>query len=443
MRIKTAGFTFLLFFYLTTNFAIATTLKEGIELAYNNSDSVFIKLHQRDLSEIDRDSAILNFFPSLKVDLLFGKTGKFNKFEMGDKLKNEMSPSDRIKQDNKGSDKGKTFSTSYQFQATLPLSFHKTIPNFLASKANLTANNYEYNNFLEEFGLLFIEKYMDVIYYTKAQDVYEQMDDILEKKLKKAEVLKKYGTMKNDKVVIAEAQLYENKSNKIKIKSSLEQVKMDYTIITGRPPEKLEAPDVEKLVLPVKNKQEFIDLVIAGNSKLMQASEQLVAQKMAMIGQNLNLLPDLFVSYSIEKSHTPHWMKRKADQISVGATWTINGTDNSIGNARKSYKNYRIAELNKNLTQKQVEQDAEYSWEQYFSMRELVKATSKALKASTDSLKEVKISVSTGSATFIDEMEIENNYLNANLNYLNAQKSLILSYYKLISMTGVGKIPVI
>ena len=76
-------------------------------------------------------------------------------------------------------------------------------------------------------------------------------------------------------------------------------------------------------------------------------------------------------------------------------------------------------------------------------MMELVKATEKALKASKDSLKEVKVSVSTGTATFIDEMDVESQYLNANLNYLNAQKALILSYYKMVSMTGVGKLPVV
>ena len=90
----------------------------------------------------------------------------------------------------------------------------------------------------------------------------------------------------------------------------------------------------------------------------------------------------------------------------------------------------------------QTEQDANYAWDQYFAMMELVKATEKALKASKDSLKEVKVSVSTGTATFIDEMDVESQYLNANLNYLNAQKALILSYYKMVSMTGVGKLPV-
>ena len=76
-------------------------------------------------------------------------------------------------------------------------------------------------------------------------------------------------------------------------------------------------------------------------------------------------------------------------------------------------------------------------------MIELVKATQKALKASEDSLKEIKVSVSTGTATFIDEMDIETQYLNANLNYLNALKALVLAYYKLISLTGVGYLPVI
>ena len=138
----------------------------------------------------------------------------------------------------------------------------------------------------------------------------------------------------------------------------------------------------------------------------------------------------------------PGWMTYGYDYFGIGVSWTINGTDNRLNSARKSYKNYRIASLSKSLTEKEIEQDANYSWDQYYAMLELVKATEKALKASSDSLKEIKVSVATGTATFIDEMDIETQYLNANLNYLNAIRSLTLAYYKLVSMTGVGYLPV-
>ena len=72
-----------------------------------------------------------------------------------------------------------------------------------------------------------------------------------------------------------------------------------------------------------------------------------------------------------------------------------------------------------------------------------IKATQKALTASTNSLKEIKASMATGTASYVDEMEIQNKYLDANLNHLNAQKNLILSYYKLIAMTGCGYLPVV
>ena len=75
-------------------------------------------------------------------------------------------------------------------------------------------------------------------------------------------------------------------------------------------------------------------------------------------------------------------------------------------------------------------------------MKDLVVATKKALDASKNSLKEIKVSVATGTASFVDEMDVETRYLNSNLDYLNAQKALILAYYRIVSMTGVGYLPV-
>ena len=161
-----------------------------------------------------------------------------------------------------------------------------------------------------------------------------------------------------------------------------------------------------------------------------------------MCQKSFDLLPELHTDTTYMQYNLPGFMKYTYGYMGIGASWTINGSANRYTNARREYKNYRIAELNHSLTLKQTEQDAGYAWDQYFAMMELVKATEKALKASKDSLKEVKVSVSTGTATFIDEMDVESQYLNANLNYLNAQKALILSYYKMVSMTGVGKLPV-
>ena len=212
--------------------------------------------------------------------------------------------------------------------------------------------------------------------------------------------------------------------------------------MTGEMPNDLQVPDLTNVVLPAKNRDDFIALVLSSNSKLLKVKAQVSAQYTAMWTNRLNLLPDVFATYSYKRMSTPGWMKYSYDYFGIGVSWTINGSDNRFNNMRKSYKNYRIADLNRSLVEKEIKQDAYYSWDQYFAMLELVKATKKALKASSDSLKEVKVSVSTGTATFIDEMDIENQYLNANLNYLKAQRSLILAYYKLISMTGVGYLPV-
>ena len=439
-------------FVLVANVSNATTLKDAIQLAYKNSEQVYMKLAQRDISNIDFQTAIFNLLPQVEASYTYMKTNHTS-FHQGDDLKQMLSMYNFSSLQNNNtanplnggqvpSGNKKIGSQMASITATASLSYYKTIPLILANKRNVDASAYEYNEFLENFGLLFIQKYMDVIYYSKAKEVYSQMSETLEKKVKRVNIMNKYGTAKKDKVVIAEAQYYENEANKINMQSSLDKAKIDYKIMTGTEPEDLQVPDLANVVLPVKNKDDFVALVLSANSSLQKTKSQLLAQKMSMFANQMNVLPDLFATYSYNWANTPGWMRYNYDYFGVGASWTINGRDNRWNGARKSYKNYRIADLNKSLAEKQIEADAIYSWDQYYAMLELVKATKKALKASSDSLKEVKVSVSTGTATFIDEMDIENQYLNANLNYLNAQRALILAYYKLVSMTGVGYLPV-
>ena len=430
------AFSFVFVLFQNENDTNAETLKNAIEKAYKVSETIEIKRNQADFGKINRDTAILNFIPTLTMNYQYNYK----------QVKNSQSYSDpsmvMMMQQQNG--EKKTFEGSHMASISMrsSLSFWKTLPGVYVAWKGMTAKEYEYNDFLENFGLLFIQKYMDVIYNEKSLEVYKQMSETLEKKVKKVQVMKQYGSAKNDKVVLAEAQYYKNKADEIQTKSNLDKTKMDYKIMTGEDPIDLTIPDVSNAKLPAKNKDDFVALVLAQNSKLKQTRDEMISQKNYMIIQSFDMLPELYSELSYAYYKIPNMMTYNGAYMGIGVSWTINGSNNRFANFRKEYKTYRIANLNYSLTLKQIEQDAGYAWEQYFAMLELVKATEKALKASTDSLKEVKVSVATGTATFIDEMDVENQYLEANLNYLNAQKALILSYYKMISMTGVGKLPV-
>ena len=443
MKILIKCFTYLFFIAISNAKIFATTLKEALQSAYKNSETIYIKMAQKDISSIDRDKAIANFLPTVDVNYAWMRVNNSN-FKVQENmvpLVQQIQQAVRNQGDalnNYSTSSKKVGSTTLGITANVSLSYYKTVPNLIAMQKNVTANSYEYNEFLENFGLLFIQKYMDIIYYSKSKEVFQQMTENYSKKLQRVSIMNKYGTAKRDKVVLAEAQLYENKANEITTQSALDKAKMDYKIMTGREPHDLQIPNLTNIELPAKNKNDYVALVLASNSTLKKVEKQLEVQKLLITASSMNVLPDIFATYSYNRSNIPHWYSYNYDYFGIGLSWSFNGRDKPITQVRKSYKNYRIADLNKTLTAKQIEQDAVYSWEQYFAMVELVRATEKALKASTDSLKEVKVSVSTGTATFIDEMDVETQYLNANLNYLNAQKSLILAYYKLISLTGVG-----
>ncbi len=409
----------------------AITLDTALKMAYKNSELVAIKEHQKEFSKIDRDSSILGILPTVTANYTWNKV-----------LNSKSDPVTAMPFMGGGLDNIKTFqSASISMRSSLAL--WKTLPGIYVAFKAKDVKQYEYNSFLEDFGLMFIQTYMDVIYNTKALEVYKQMSDILDKKLKKVTIMNRYGTTKRDKVVLAEAQYYKNKTDEITTKSTLDKVKMDYKIMTGAEPVDLEVPDLTKAQLPAKDKKSFVEIVLAKNNKIKQSYYENITQKSYMVLQSFDLLPEPYTETSFSWYKIPNMMNYRAIYIGLGVSWTINGKDNRLANFRKEYRNYRIADLNYHLTLKQTEQDAEYAWEQYEAMLELVKATKKALKASKDSLQEVKVSVSVGTATFIDEMDVENQYLQANLDYLNSQKALILSYYKIIAMTGVGYLPIV
>ena len=429
----------LIFFCLNIYNAKAITIQEAIRLAYKNSETIGIKRQQADFGKINFQSSILGFLPSVSTSYGYNKIIS-SRNDMNNNLANGANNNDSNMMSGIANlSSAQTASVSMRSS----LALWKTIPGLYIAWTGLKAKEEEYKKFLEDFGLLFVQTYMDIIYNTKALDVYSQMSNTLEAKVKRVTVMNKYGTVKRDKVVLAEAQYYKNKADEINIKSSLQRVKMDYKIMTGIDPVDLVMPDISGAKLPAEDKQSFVSLVLSNNSKIKQVYNEMISQKHYMAIQGFDMLPEPYSETSFMWYKIPGIMNYKAWYQGIGVSWTINGNNNRLANFRKEYKTYRIADLNYHLTLKEIEQDAEYAWDQYFAMLELVKATEKALKASKDSLQEVKVSVSTGTSTFIDEMDVENNYLNANLDYLNANKALILAYYKMIGMTGVGQLPVL
>ena len=409
--------------------ANAITLKDAIEKAYKNSETVEMKEKLRDFGDINRDTAILALFPTVQLDYQAQKVLK---------RPNLVFPGMATASGGKKKPGMTTFSVNIKSS----LSIYKTWPGVYIASKGKDAKDYEYKGFLEDFGLLFIQKYMDIIYNESATKVYEQMSDTFEKKMKKISVMNKYGTAKSDQVVLAEAQFYRNKADLISTKSALDKAKMEYKIMTGEDPVDLQMPDVMNAQLPAKDKEDFVNLALSKNSKLLQAENEATSQKYYAMVQAFDMLPEIYTEYSYVKYKSKGFLNMNYSYMGIGATWAINDKLNRFNTARKEYKNYRIADLNYNLTKKQTEQDAAYAWDQYFSMKDLVVATKKALDASKNSLKEIKVSVATGTASFVDEMDVETRYLNSNLDYLNAQKALILAYYRIVSMTGVGYLPV-
>ena len=205
-----------------TGNAEAITLKEALEKAYENSETVEMKEKLRDFGDINRDTAILALLPTVQLDWQSQKIlSKPKLFSMPSNVQpTTPMETELVKNLSSGGNK-KPWMTVLSVNVKSSLSIYKTWPGIYIASKGKDAKDYEYKGFLEDFGLLFIQKYMDIIYNDSAAKVYEQMSDTFEKKMKKIGVMNKYGAAKSDQVVLAEAQFYRNKADVISTKSAL------------------------------------------------------------------------------------------------------------------------------------------------------------------------------------------------------------------------------
>jgi outer membrane protein TolC len=428
--------TFIIIF--SAKISAATTLFEAINKAYNHSEYVQIQELNYDIAVIDRDAAFLSLLP--EISYTFGYKKHDTDIPSLSTVPPSLSDAPFFAMYAK-----KSTETNSVFSTRSSLSFHKSIPGLMTAIKAKDAKYGEMNVFMENFGLSFIKNYLDIIYTEKSLNVLKKIENIVLTKLKKLEVLYQQGVIKNDKLTIVKSQLLEIESRIIALTSDLESLKVNYKILTGDKPENLTMPAVP--MLPFTNQEEFISTVILKNSTLYKTTNEKEQAKHYNTFSILNNLPDIYSEFSVSQMKTDG---EKANggvnsfavnrmTMGIGVSLTINTMENKFSNARKAYKFYKIANLNHSVTLQKIEEEAKDTWNKYIAMHQLMKSREENVAVAQDSLEQIKVSVKSGTASFVDEMDIEKNYLEAELNLLDTKRNIIMLYYKIISMTGVGK----
>ena len=150
MKILIKCFTYLFFIAISNAKIFATTLKEALQSAYKNSETIYIKMAQKDISSIDRDKAIANFLPTVDVNYAWMRVNNSN-FKVQENmvpLVQQIQQAVRNQGDalnNYSTSSKKVGSTTLGITANVSLSYYKTVPNLIAMQKNVTANSYEYN----------------------------------------------------------------------------------------------------------------------------------------------------------------------------------------------------------------------------------------------------------------------------------------------------------
>jgi hypothetical protein len=426
-------FFFILTFFITQHTTTnAKTLQQALQDAYKLSDYIKIQNITTDIAKIDYQSDIASVMPELR----YTYANRMNNTSFNGDQSLTMNP--LLAQFSRES-----LIVDNSLTVRQNLSIHKMIPGLVYSTHSKKSRMYDTEIAIGNFGMMAVNLYLNIVYLERSLEVYNKLESVMQDRVKKLEVMSQYGVAKKDKLSLAQAQLMNVQSQKIKILSDLDIAKMEYKTTLQQEPEELSVPEMINYKLPLDNKEDFIAKTLVSNYQLLKSNADTKTSHALFITSTMNTLPDIGIEAGLKNTSivTPLNnfnidQKYVAFAVSIG----FNTQANTISNARKTYKLYRINQLKQNLDTEKIKQEAVSTWNNYHSMLELIKAAKKSLEISENALQEVTIAAKTGLATTTDEDEAKQAVLEANLNLITAQKNAVMLYYKIHSMIGISNL---
>jgi hypothetical protein len=419
-------------FIINNRILNAKTLPEVLQEAYKISDYIKIQDITTDIAKIDYQSDIASVMPELR----YTYANRMNNTSFNGDQSLTMNP--LLAQFSRES-----LVTDSTFSVRQNLSIHKMIPGLIYSNNSKKSRMYETEIAITNFGMMAVNLYLNIVYLERSIEVYNKLENIMQDRVKKLEVMAQYGIVKKDKLSLAQAQLMNIKSQKIKILSDLDIAKMEYTTTLQQEPEELIIPDVTNYKLPLDNKEDFVSKALINNYQLLKSNTDTKTSHALFITNTMNTMPDIGIEAGLKNTSIKTPLNNfNIDQqyIAFAVSIGLNTQANTISNARKTYKLYRINQLKHNLDIEKIKQDALATWNNYHSMLELIKAAKQSLEVSENALKEATIAVQSGLATTTDADEARQAVLEANLNLITAQKNAVMLYYKIHSMIGISNL---
>lgn len=280
--------------------------------------------------------------------------------------------------------------------------------------------------------------YMDIIKTAGTHKLNLNSEELRKKQLSATKAMFKAGSTTKTDVFSAESALFAAETNTTKSQGDLEIAKEKFKELTGKyPEEELEMPFIPELNLP-QSKEEFVEKVLINNNQIKIAKNNYQYYK-ALKNTNIgNMLPQIkgTIDYSKTEWNDDSSLDSGSTTFAITASLDIfKGGRNLSKYEQDALKAESELHLYQNTKNETVTRANEL-WTNYktavASKRSYKKQVSSAKNALDANIIEYKL----GKKNIFDFQTAENDFIEASINLLDAQKSQITLYLQILSAMG-------
>lgn len=417
------------------------SLKESIEIAKKNSDSMAIAGAKVEQAEALAGEAFSAFLPTLRLDVSLGRSySEMPPIVTGNPLFPEFQqPAHEI--------------NNFTYSAGLTQNLYTggaVWNSFAAADLGVVAAREDYR--ARELALIYdvISAYYTVIKANKGLDLSQESLDMANKHLEQTKTMFSSGVVTKADVLRSELDVAKAELNLTKAKSAVDLANNSFNLTIGMSldmPVALEEKEFKQGGLLAPNYNEFLAI----------AYKERPEWRMSILGKDIadkqsqatfgGYLPSVLLSgaygyndYNDQKSDIDENLNNW--NIALVGSWTVFDGFNTPNRVKEANAKYVETAKNMDLLKKSIAIDVKNACSTLTSAMDAVRSAQKALELADENYKIAELRYSSGVGTNVEVMDAKTMYTSANLDLLQAQFDYDLAKAALNKAVGSDLLPV-
>ena len=282
-----------------------------------------------------------------------------------------------------------------------------------------------------------VQAYMNVIRDQSVVELNRNNVDVLQRQLEATTDRFRVGELTRTDTAQAEARLSLAKSNLTAAEAQLTASRAFYERIVGQMPGTLEKPPV---VAGLPNSEEDARSVAEKNNPTLQAAryaEQ--ANREAISVAKGALLPSVDIQAQYQYGRDPSLTVRDVEESSIVGVLSIPHYQAGVeySQVREAKELHNQSRLQVAAAMREVDEAVRNAWNQLLSSRASIVSNQEGVNASEIALEGVRQESEVGARTTLDVLNAEQEYLNARVSLVSAERDLAVAEYGLLAAMGL------